>query len=219
MTSETMTNNIHGDKEGGSSGVAAYGGESQTLTPLLASSVNKALLGMLLFIGTEVMFFGGLISTFLILQAGAVAWPPPNQPRLPVEVTGINTFILLLSGYTMHRALRAIRQDHLHAMIKWLVVTAVFGAIFLAVQGYEWIGLVSYGLTFTSSVYGGTFYTLIGFHGLHVLGALIFLLYVLIRAIGRKYSLQEHTGVALCGVYWYFVVGIWPVLYVLVYLS
>jgi heme/copper-type cytochrome/quinol oxidase subunit 3 len=204
---------------GGSGGTVGYGEESQPLAPLLATSADKALLAMLMFIGTEIMFFGGLISTFLILQAGAVTWPPPNQPRLPVEVTGINTFILLLSGYTMHRAFRAIRQDRVRALTNWLVVTAAFGAIFLTVQGSEWIRLVGYGLTFTSSIYGGTFYTLIGFHGLHVLGALIFLLFVLKRAVGRKYSVQEHTGVALCGVYWFFVVGIWPVLYLLVYFS
>ncbi|MFQ6113136.1 MAG: heme-copper oxidase subunit III [bacterium] len=219
MTPETITSELRNGEGSGSSSIVGSDGKSGPSTPPLAPSIDKALLGILMFIGTEIMFFGGLISTFLILRAGAVTWPPPTQPRLPIEVTGINTVILLLSGYTMHRALQAIRQGHLRALTNWFAVTALFGGIFLAVQGSEWIRLVDFGLTFTSSIYGATFYTLIGCHGLHVLGALIFLLYVLIAAIGRRYSSTEHTSLTLCGVYWYFVVGIWPVLYLLVYFS
>jgi cytochrome c oxidase subunit 3 len=183
------------------------------------SPLNRALLGMLIFLGTEVMFFGGLISVFLILRAGNPNWPPSGQPRLPVAVTAINTLFLLASAYTSQRALNAIRSDQTQANIKWLLMTAILGAIFLAGQGSEWLRLVRYGLTFRSSIYGGTFYTIIGCHALHVLGAMVCLLMVLKKALARSYSKVDYTGVALFRVYWIFVVGIWPVLYVLVYLS
>ncbi|MFQ5637680.1 MAG: heme-copper oxidase subunit III [bacterium] len=181
--------------------------------------MNKSLLGLLMFIGSEVMFFGGLISVFLILRSGSVVWPPANQPLLPQTVTAINTFFLLVSGLTMHHSLKSIRANKGRNLLRWLSGTAVLGVTFLAIQGSEWIRLVGYGLTMTSSIYGGTFYALIGCHGLHVFGAVISLLFVLKKAFSGGYSVKAHTGVALCTMYWYFVVAIWPILYILVYLN
>lgn len=194
--------------------IAGYVGDLPISPP-----INRALLGLLVFLGTEVMFFGGLISTFLILRASSVSWPPPGQPRLPVAETALNTLFLLASGFTMLLAMKAIRQDRKSSSIRWLSATALLGSLFLAIQGSEWLRLVRFGLTFTSSTYGGTFYALIGCHGLHMLAALMVLLLVLIKAVRNAYSAAEHSGLALCSVYWYFVVGIWPVLYLLVYLS
>lgn len=179
--------------------------------------INRAFLGLLIFLATEVMFFAGLISAFLILRAGSDAWPPPHQPRLPVAVTGVNTLFLLASAFTMHLALRAIRANDTNALTRRLTVTAVLGTIFLGVQGFEWVRLVQYGLTFNSSIYGGMFYTLIGAHGLHVLAAVIVLLFTVFRSRHAGYSMQRHQGIELCSMYWVFVVAIWPVLYVLVY--
>lgn len=211
MATEIIIPEAPEGRRDGVSSIVGYGGNPPP--------INKALLGLLMFLGTEVMFFAGLISAFIILRAGSVTWPPPDQPRIPIEVTGINTLFLIFSGYTMYRAVKAIRQGNSQTLIKWLSSTAVLGAIFLTIQGSEWIRLVNYGLTFASSIYGGTFYTLIGCHGLHVLMAMIFLLFVLKKAVSSYYSLHEHTGVVLCGMYWYFVVGIWPILYILVYLN
>ncbi|MBI2155182.1 MAG: heme-copper oxidase subunit III [Candidatus Rokubacteria bacterium] len=134
--------------------------------------VPNAVLGMLVFLGAETMLFAGLIAGFLVLRYGAVVWPPPFQPRLPVEVTGVNTAVLLLSSLTMARALRAIRRGKQAELARGLALTAVLGAIFLAVQGSEWVRLVQFGLTVASGAYGATFYTLIGTHAVHVLGAL-----------------------------------------------
>lgn len=183
------------------------------------SRIDRAFFGLLIFLGTEVMFFAGLISAFLILRAGSPAWPPPGQPRLPVLVAGINTLVLLLSGYTAHRAVHAIRTGNQKTLVRWLAMTSVLGVMFLAGQGSEWVRLIHYGLTATSSLYGGIFYTVIGCHGLHVFVGMIVLLVVLGRAMRQRYSIADHTGVVLCRLYWSFVVGIWPVLYVLVYLN
>lgn len=180
--------------------------------------ISNARLGLLVFLGMEAMFFAGLIGAFFVFRFGRVVWPPPLQPLLPVTVTGINTVILLLSGFTMRLAKNRVRDGDREGLIRWLLMTALLGATFLGIQGYEWVRLVHFGLTMSSSIYGATFYTLIGFHGLHVFGAMVWLLTVLIMAKKRRFSAHNNAGVDLCGMYWYFVVGLWPVLFMLVYL-
>jgi cytochrome c oxidase subunit 3 len=181
-------------------------------------TIPNAVIGTLVFLGAEAMFFGGLISAFLVLRAGNEVWPPPDQPRLPVAVTAVNTLILLSSAYTMRRAADGVRRDRGQALRQWLAATAALGTLFLCVQGVEWIRLVSYGLSATSSTYGGTFYTLIGCHGLHVFGGVIVLLGVLRNALRGRYSARSCAAVEATRLYWLFVVGVWPILYVLVYL-
>jgi heme/copper-type cytochrome/quinol oxidase subunit 3 len=189
------------------------GGEGER-TPF----VPNAVLGLLVFLAAETMLFAALIAGFLVLRASAAVWPPPLQPRLPVEVTGVNTAVLLFSSVTMWRALRAIRQGSQAGLVRGLGQTLLLGALFLGVQGYEWVRLVSFGLTVSSGSYGGTFYTLIGTHGVHVFGALIWLGIVLLRARRGRFGARAHEPVLLCGVYWSFVVFLWPLLYLLVYL-
>jgi cytochrome c oxidase subunit 3 len=136
-----------------------------------------------------------------------------------VEVTGVNTAVLLLSGYTMRRALRVVRCGDQAGLARSLIQTALLGVTFLGVQGYEWGRLLEFGLTASSGVYGGTFYTLIGAHAVHVVGALTWLSIILIGTARGRYTVQNHVGVSLCGMYWYFVVALWPILYTLVYLA
>jgi len=182
-----------------------------------APPLSNARLAMLMLFGAETMFFAGLIGSFLVYRLASQAWPPPTLPRLPVAVTGFNTLILLYSALTMWYAQRAIRHAKRQRGVRWLMLTASLGATFLAIQGYEWVQLVRFGLTMTSGVYGATFYTLIGCHGLHVLGAMVWLLGVLVRTVQGHYSPVHYTGLAVCGMYWYYVVALWPVLYGLVY--
>lgn len=179
--------------------------------------IDNARLGMLIFLGAETMFFAALVGAFLILRLEAQVWPPPFQPRLPIGVTGVNTLALLASSLTLTRALRATRRGDQAGLVAGLGQTAMLGLIFLAVQGYEWARLVHFGLTVSSGAYGTTFYTLIGAHGVHVLAALIWLSVVLIQARRGRWT-NNRVPVALCGMYWYFVVFLWPVLYTLVYL-
>jgi len=180
--------------------------------------VGNARLGMLVFLAFEAMFFAGLLGAYLVFRLGATAWPPPGEPYLPIGVTWVNTGILLLSSYAMWRALRAIRRDDRDGLSRWLLVTALYGVTFLAVQGYEWVRLVRFGLTLSSGIYGSTFYTLIGCHGLHVLGAVIWLLVVLGLSRGPRFSARRHVGVQLSAMYWHFVVALWLVLFPAVYL-
>ena len=194
-----------------------FGGGEPPVRPNAPVGSN-AWLAVWMFLGAEAMFFAGLIGAFLVFRLSAATWPPPFQPRLPVGVTGVNTVILLLSAFTMRRTLTCVRLANPGKAVRLLGLTAILGAVFLAVQGYEWLRLIQFGLTVSSSVYGGLFYTLIGFHALHVLGALIWLAVVFARAIKGRYSAQHHLGLQTCAMYWTFVVALWPALYGLVYL-
>jgi heme/copper-type cytochrome/quinol oxidase subunit 3 len=173
---------------------------------------------MYMLMGGETMFFGGLIAAFLQLRLAAPMWPPPGQPRLPLGLTALNTLVLLASSYAFLRALRAVRAGEMGGLLRWLSGTGLLGVLFLAVQGAEWTRLVHFGLTVSSGVYGAAFYTLIGMHGAHVMGAVAWLLVVRTLAGRGRYTGRDHVGLACCGMYWHFVVALWPILYVLVYL-
>ncbi len=181
--------------------------------------VSNARLGMWMLIASETMFFGGMIGAFLMLRLNAPVWPPPQQPRLPIAVTAVNTLVLLASSGTVALAVRAVRANDRRRLAAWLGRTAGLGAVFLAVQGAEWLRLVRFGLTVSSGAYGATFYTLIGTHGVHVLAALVWLGLVRLAAGRGRYTARDHVGVATCAMYWHFVVALWPVLYLLVYLA
>jgi cytochrome c oxidase subunit III len=198
----------------------AFGGGEPPAPPVRPNVTvgSNAWVAMLMFLGAEAMFFAGLIGAYIVFRVGATIWPPPFQPRLPIGVTGVNTVILLASAVTMRLSMRAVRANDGKQLIRLLACTAALGGIFLAIQGVEWFRLIHFGLTVSSSVYGGLFYTLIGFHGAHVLGALIWLLVVFTAAKRGRFSNQRHVGLQTCAMYWTFVVGLWPVLYGLVYL-
>ena len=187
------------------------------IPPPTAKRLEPALLGLLLFIAAEVMFFAGLLSAFLMFRLGPFPWPPPDQPRLPLGVTAVNTGVLLASGWSFYKARRALGGGQ-REFRSFLRLTAVLGCVFLLVQGFEWARLLGFGLTAGSSIYGGFFYALVGLHGLHVLGGLLALAWVVRRAQKGAYGPGQTLGVDLCRTYWNFVVGLWPVLFVLVYL-
>jgi heme/copper-type cytochrome/quinol oxidase subunit 3 len=175
-------------------------------------------LGVLIFIGAECMFFATLISALFVLRVGMAAWPPPLEPRLPVALTGVNTIVLVASSAAVAGAMRALRRGGRRSLVRRLGLAALLGLLFLAVQGSEWIRLVGFGLTIASGVYGLTFYTLIGFHALHVLGALVWLVTTATLVARGRLGAHRASPVKACAMYWHFVVGLWPILYVAVYL-
>jgi heme/copper-type cytochrome/quinol oxidase subunit 3 len=175
--------------------------------------VPNGVLGMLIFVMTEIMLFAGLISAFTIVKAGSPVWPPPGQPRLPVEETALNTLALLLSGVMLFVAGRRYQRNRATAKAP-LLAAMLLGAFFVIFQGAEWVALVSQGLTLTSSTLGSFFYLIVGIHGLHAVAALLVLASAWLR-IQRGWLAQRHLAAA--EVFWYFVVGIWPFLYLVVY--
>jgi len=181
-------------------------------SPLIPSGV----LGMMLFVFSEVMFFAGLISAYAIVKSTAPGgiWPPPGQPRLPIEATAFNTGALILSGVLLFYANRVFSREPQKA--KGPVLAALLlASFFVFFQGREWIGLIGEGLTFTSSQLGGFFYLIIGIHGIHAVAAIAGLAYIYVQLL-RDQLIASHFWTAQ--VFWYFVVGIWPILYWQVYL-
>lgn len=172
-----------------------------------SAPISNALLGTALYVATAIMFFGGLISAYLVLRAASPAWPPPDQPRLPVAVTGANTLVLLASGLCVWLGSRAR-----HLRTRALGAAIVLGTLFVGVQGYEWVRLVGYGLRASSGSYGATFYTIVGAHAVHAVGGIA----TLVETRRRVRRGRGDVGAAL--LYWGFVVLLWPVLYALVYL-
>lgn len=172
-------------------------------------------MGMLIFVLAELMLFGGLISAFTIVRASALTgWPPPGQPRLPVGETAFNSAALLLSGVLLFLAHRAYQREPSGARIP-LLVSILLGGFFLVFQGFEWLSLIRDGLTLTSSSHGSFFYLIIGLHALHAMAALLLLVSIWIQLRGARLSPERFHAAQ---VFWYFVVGLWPVLYWRVYL-
>ena len=178
--------------------------------------VPNAVLGMLIFVITEAMLFAGLISAFLIVKSAApgLIWPPPGQPRLPVESTAINTVVLLASGLALFYANRAYRSDPAKARGP-LALALVCGVFFVGAQGMEWAAMLRQGLTMTSSTHGAFFYLIVGIHGLHAIAAIIGMGVMFAKLLRGT---LEAPSFWAAQVFWYFVVGVWPVLYVQVYL-
>ncbi len=172
------------------------------------------ILGMLIFVIAEMMMFAGLMSAFSIVKAGALGWPPPGQPRLPVEATAFNTAVLLASAVFLFVANRTYARNR--NLAKRPLFTAMgLGAFFVSFQGYEWVSLIRQGLTLTSSNHGSFFYLIVGMHGLHAIAGLSVLGWA---ALALSRGRLAPSSFAATQVFWYFVVGLWPVLCFMVYL-
>lgn len=175
----------------------------------------NGVIGMLIFVVAETMFFGGLISAHTIVKNSALSgWPPPGQPRLPVQETLINTAALIVSGFVLHYARRRFAREAASAKAP-LLVAMLLGAFFVLFQGIEWTALLREGLTMTSSTHGGFFYLIIGMHALHAVAALLVLGWAYLRLVRND---LVSSQLAVVEIFWYFVVALWPILYWRVYL-
>ena len=180
--------------------------------------MHSNVLGMLFFILSEFMLFGALIIAFLFGRLSRALWPPPGQPRLPIIATGFNSLFLLASGYTMLKAWQAIRSDDSEKCASWLLSTGILGSFFFVFQGYEWAGLIQFGLALQSNFFGALFYVVVGMHALHVFIAVIAIFIVYSRTKKYDYSSHRNAGVSMCAIFWWFVVCVWPFLYIFVYI-
>lgn len=181
-----------------------------------APPISSGVFGMLIFIFTEVMFFAGLISAHTIVrsQAAGQLWPPYGQPRLPVEQTALNSLALLVSGVVLVLAWFAFRREAASARIP-MILSILLGVVFVGFQGVEWTALLAEGLTMQSSAYGGFFYLIVGAHAVHAIAALAGLMWAFYMLDKRQLTASQLGTVSA---FWYFVVLVWPVLYLKVYL-
>ena len=179
--------------------------------------VSNGMIAMIFFLAAEIMFFAGLISAYVVNRTVAEAMPSIHQPRLPIEITALNTLFLILSFVTLFTFSKKYRSKNISRLL--LLITIALGFVFLFIQGSEWIKLIRFGFTTSTNIYGAFFYTIIGAHALHVIAGLSILLY-LFFSLRKESSFEDAKNkVDVCSLYWYFVVGVWPVLYFMVYLS
>ncbi len=199
--------------------------------------ISNPVLGMLLFITSEVMFFGGLFAAYFNIRANAAQWPPINpetSPPVPfhlqvlpvVSVDGspsysfvlIATILLVLSSVSCQYGVWAIRRDDRTVFLRAMAITLGLGIVFLILQLTDYAILGSEGLTLSSGTYGTTFYTLTGFHGAHVFAGVLMLGVVLYRGMVGQFSGRHYDAVEGASLYWHFVDVVWILLFALLYL-
>ena len=191
---------------------ADHGGAHATS---LGLSNNK--LGMWLFLGSECLLFGGLISVYMLYRGRLGNGPTPEQVY-NVPFTSVSSFVLLMSSLTMVLAVTAAARKDLKALDTWLAVTALLGATFVGGQVFEFTEFYKHGLGFTTSLFGSSFYTLTGFHGVHVTVGIIMLMAVRRMIKKERVPGDKAEVVEIVGLYWHFVDIIWIVIFTLVYL-
>jgi len=180
-----------------------------------SSRAEPQMLGMLLFIISEVMVFGAFFTAYFFIRvAQGNPWPAPGT-NLPVEVAGVNTAILVSSSLTMHWAQTSIKKGNRFGLKAGMLTTFLLGATFLFVQINEYANI---GFAPQDHAQQTIFYSLTGLHGAHVFIGLLLLLFVNIRAFRGHYSPEEHRGVEVPGIYWHFVDIMWIIVYTSVYI-
>jgi len=186
--------------------------------------VNTALLGMLLFIGSEVMFFAGLFAAYFNARASALAlgqpWPPEGLGQIiePSLIPIAATIILVASSGTMQWAVWRIRRGDRTGMNRALAVTLLMGIVFLGAQAYDYYELVThYGFGINSGIYGTLFFTMTGFHGAHVFGGVVGISIILLRGLAGQFSARHHIAVEAVSAYWHFVDVVWIALFFTLY--
>jgi cytochrome c oxidase subunit 3 len=170
--------------------------------------------GTVVWLASELMFFAGLFAAYYTLRASNVSWPPPGTD-LSVARTGGATLVLIASSYTMHRAVRDAEMEDRDGMTRWIAATIALALIFLANLGLEWS---EFAFSISSNAYSSVFYLMTGFHGLHVVGGVLFMIGVLIMTLGRSSRAPAAETMQVCGYYWHFVDAVWVVMYGTIYL-
>ena len=174
--------------------------------------------GMIFFITSEALIFANLIASYLYLEIRQGSWTLPNGDHLDILFPAINTVILLSSSIPAHIAGLGIAKGNRRNLILGLIGAIVLGSIFLGGQAYEYSTLFAMNFTPSYGVFGSAFFTLTGFHGLHVTVGLIFLIIVLLRALRGDFTAKKHFGVQAAEMYWHFVDGVWVFVFSTVYL-
>ncbi len=223
---------------------AGHGAVDTYETPLTPENWGK--LGMWVFLAGDAMSFGALLAVYGALRFGAVNWPNPTE-ALGISLTAVMTFLLICSSVTMVKSLAAMKEGDQAGCVKFLAMTVAGGVIFLGLQAYEWTHLIHEGMKLAenhfivdasgslvghfhegqalaegqmraSSLFGTTFYMTTGFHGFHVFSGVVYLSYVLSKAIRGGYSAEDTNGIEIAGLYWHFVDLVWILVFTFVYL-
>ena len=188
-------------------------------------AIKPGMMGMYIFLASEVMFFGSLFAVYFYLFGSHIVWPPPPPSTTsefyvavwPVPV--LNTIVLFSSAFTCHFGAGAIAHGNRTRFYVLWIGTILLGLAFEAGQLYEFINAFQRGLTLTANSFASAFFTMTGFHGLHVLGGIVLLILILYRASRGQFNAQHHVGVAAVTLYWHFVDVVWFFLFLILYVG
>jgi cytochrome c oxidase subunit 3 len=177
---------------------------------------NSGMWAIIMFVGSELMFFAALFTTYFFLRGKIPAWEPvfgekPGWQGLPL----INTIELVASSVTMQLAVNSIKKGDRRGLIRWLIPTLVLGVLFLAGQAYEYTRL---GFLPRDGIFAGVFFTLTGFHGAHVTGGVVFIAICFYRALRGQFTANRHLAVEAASIYWHFVDVVWIGLFTTIYI-
>jgi len=188
-----------------------------TLLAPSATGIPNGKLGMWVFLASEVMFFTGLIGAYIVLRMGHPAWPG-SEGHLSVPIGTVNTLLLICSSTTIVLALAAAARGAMAAMRGWLLATIILGSSFLVIKGFEYAAKFSHHILPSTNLFWACYFTLTGFHALHVLGGILFNLWILAyTAQAASWSTRGHR-LELAGLYWHFVDIVWIFLFPMLYL-
>ena len=186
--------------------------------PQTTTGLDHRKMLMWAFLGSDCLFFGSLIATYLLYKGKSIAGPYPHEV-FNIPYTSVSAFVLLMSSLTMVLALAAIQKGDQRGLKVWLLATALLGAIFLGGQYFEFTFFMEHnGLNLTDNLFGTTFFILTGFHGAHVTVGVIILLSFFVMAWRGRVSQSQHLNIELAGLYWHFVDVVWIVIFTVVYL-
>ena len=185
--------------------------------PVSTTGLSNNKLGMWMFLGSECLLFGGLISTYMLYRGRHSENLGPDQ-IWDIPFTSVSSFVLLFSSLTMAMAVGAIHRGDERRSRTFLLTTALLGAVFIAGQVYEFTSFVKEGLGYTTNLFGSAFYTLTGFHGVHVSVGIIFLLSLFVMSVRGNLGPERAETVEIFGLYWHFVDIVWILIFTVVYL-
>jgi len=180
--------------------------------------ISHEKLGMWVFLGSDCLLFGGLISTYL-LNKGRIG-PDDIGPDdvFDIPFTSVSSFVLLMSSLTVVLSITALQRGDIRRNRIWLLTTALLGAIFIAGQVYEFTAFYREGLGYTTNLFGTAFFTLTGFHGVHVSVGIMMLLSMYVMSMRGKLGPAQSEKLEIVGLYWHFVDVVWIVIFTIVYL-
>lgn len=184
----------------------------------VSSGISNNKLMMWLFLGSECLLFGALISTYLLYKERLPAGEIGPDEVFDIPFTSISSFVLLCSSLTMVLALSAISRADYRAFRIWILATAALGATFIAGQIYEFTVFYEEGLGYTTNVFSSAFFTLTGFHGAHVSIGIVMLLSLYFMHRQGRLNADKAESVEIVGLYWHFVDVVWILIFTVVYL-
>jgi heme/copper-type cytochrome/quinol oxidase subunit 3 len=197
---------------------AGYDPEHHIGTHATTTGISNNKLAMWVFLGSECMLFGGLISTYLLYKDRVPEGSIGPRDIFDIPFTSVSSFVLLMSSLTMVLALSAIQRADHRAFRTWIVTTALLGSTFIAGQVYEFTAFYREGLGFTTNIFGSAFYTLTGFHGVHVTVGIVMLLSLFVLSLRGRLASSRAEAVEIVGLYWHFVDIVWILIFTIVYL-